>query len=66
MRSIAVGSRKSERKSMADSSTREDLDMQRSDDILKKILSTKKGQETLLHSSSKELGLLPRKKRHEC
>lgn len=51
---------------MADSSTREDLDMQRSNDILKKILSTKKGQETLLHSSSKELGLLPRKKRHEC
>lgn len=54
---------KSERRSMTESSTRENLDAQRSNEILKEILSIKKGQETLLYSSSKELGMILRKRR---
>lgn len=43
--------------------THENLDIQRSNEILKEILSTQKGRETLLHSSSEELGMVPRKNR---
>ena len=47
---------------MTTPATRGNLDVQRSNDILKKILSTKKGRETL-YASSKDLGMVPRKNR---